>query len=157
MIPFAERLAFPARATTDRRASARVLGLIAAHATLCQRRRARDPEGRVVATVDDYRAVFALVRPLVDDDRDGLSPRAVTLLRALLDPPARGARGVARADAAKLLGGSYATARRTIDELVDREALRQVAGEYPRRWRLVEAAARSLDAGGGLTDPSELK
>ena len=153
VIPFAERLAFPARATTDRRASARVLGLVAAHATLCQRRRARDHDGRVVATVDDYRAVFALVRPLVDDDRDGLSPRAVTLLRAL----PTGARGVARVDAAKLLGGSYATARRAIDELVDREALRPVAGEYPRRWRLVDAVSHALDQAGGLTDPSELK
>ena len=154
VIPYAERLVFPARSTTDRRASARVLGLVAAHAALCQRRRARDRDGQVVATVDDYRAVFELVRPLVDHDRDGLSPRAVALLRALPAGADRG--GVTRLDAARLLGGSYATARRALDELVDREALRPVAGAYPRRWRLVEAVARALDPAGGLIEPDAL-
>ena len=155
MIPYAEHLAFPARSTTDRRASARVLGLVAAHAALCQRRRARDRDGQVVATVDDYRAVFELVRPLVDHDRGGLSPRAVALLRAL--PAGADRSGVTRLDAARLLGGSYATARRALDELVDREALRPVAGAYPRRWRLVDVVARALDPAGGLTEPGALK
>jgi len=153
VIPFAERLTFPARTTTDRRSSARVLALVAAHTLLCQRRRKID-KTRIVATPDDYRVVHALVRPLVDDDQDGLSPRATALLRALPMPGAEG--GVTRHDAAKVLAWSYGTARRAIDELVDHEVLRPVAGDYPRRWRVVEAVAQALCGAGGLTDPDDL-
>lgn len=150
VIPFAERLVFPARTTTDRRGSARVLALVAAHAVLCSRRRRID-KSKIVAEPEDYRVVHALVRPLVDDDRDGLSPRATALLRTL---PAGGS--VTRDEAAKVMTWSYSTARRAIDELVGREALRPVEREYPRRWRVVEAVARALDQGGGLTDPDEI-
>ena len=150
VIPFAEKLIFPARTTTDRRGSARVLALVAAHAVLNARRRKIDTS-KIVATPEDYRVVHALVRPLVDDDRDGLSPRATALLRAL---PAGGS--VTRDEAARTMTWSYSTARRAIDELVEREALRPVEREYPRRWRVVEAVARALDQGGGLTDPDEI-
>ena len=149
LIPFAERLTFPARTTTDRRSSARVLSLVAAHAVLSQRRRKRDKD-RIVATPEDYRIVHGLVRPLVDDDQDGLSPRATALLRALPEG------GVTRHDAAKVMAWSYSTARRAIDELADHEVLRPVAGDYPRRWRIVEAVARAIDGAGGLTHPDDL-
>ncbi len=43
-----------------------LLSLVAAHAMLHQATRARDAQGRIVATLDDYRAVHALVGAAVD-------------------------------------------------------------------------------------------
>jgi hypothetical protein len=93
VIPFATRLRFPARTATDRRLSAQVLGLVAALALLRQRQRGRDRKGRVVATADDYKVVFDLLKPVFQDSVDGLSPRAARAYRVLTGAaPARRSR-----------------------------------------------------------------
>lgn len=67
-IPYAERLAalVPAREVRMRRDFPQLLTLIQAHALLHQRQRARDACGRLVATLEDYRAVYTLVAPLYE-------------------------------------------------------------------------------------------
>jgi hypothetical protein len=62
-IPFAESLALeiPPVAVRLRRDFSTLLALIRAHALLHRMSRAKDPTGRVVATLDDYREVRALV------------------------------------------------------------------------------------------------
>ncbi|WP_038038048.1 hypothetical protein [Thermorudis peleae] len=65
-IPYAERLA--ERVSADlvrmRRDFPQLLNLICAHALLHQRQRERDTHGRIIATLEDYRAVYQLVAPL---------------------------------------------------------------------------------------------
>ena len=71
-IPFAERLAqmMPPVAVRLRRDFKTVLMLIRAHALLHQATRLKDESGCVVATLDDYRAVHALVADLVAEGID---------------------------------------------------------------------------------------
>lgn len=67
VVPFAGRIAAicDASATRMRRDFQAVLGLVQAHTLLHQTRRARDRQGQVVATVDDYAAVYGLVADLM--------------------------------------------------------------------------------------------
>jgi hypothetical protein len=66
-IPFAQVLAerIPAVAVRLRRDFGALLCLIRAHAILHQATRERDPEGRIIATLDDYAVVRELVADLV--------------------------------------------------------------------------------------------
>lgn len=65
-IPYAGQLAdrVPAGLVRARRDFSQLLGLIASHALLHQRRRDRDRHGRIVANQRDYEAVFALAAPI---------------------------------------------------------------------------------------------
>ena len=65
VVPYAPALAkaIPPVAVRLRRDFGAVLGLVKAHAILHQASRERDPEGRIIATLDDY----AVVRDLVAD------------------------------------------------------------------------------------------
>lgn len=152
VIPFAQRLDFPARTTKDRRDHQKLLTLVAAHALLHQLQRERDDTGRVVAIVDDYRAVHGLVHDLVTNDLEGLSPRAGALYRVL----ASGERPhVTRREAAALLATSYMSAKRALDELVAQELLQATGREHPRRYRLVDTSL--LGPGASLTSPDALE
>src|SRR5262249_5663280 len=129
-IPFAPRLAFPTSTTKARRDNVKLLSLVGAHALLYQRQRERDPEKRVIATVQNYNAVFELFAPLVEAEVDDLSPQGAALYRALV----RERRGpVTRREVAALLGWSYGTTRRALDELAAHELLRLTNEDVPRR------------------------
>lgn len=152
VVPFATRLTFPARTTKDRRDHPKLLTLVAAHALLHQRQRERDGEGRLLATVADYAAVHGLIQRLVAGHLDGLSPRAARLYRRLAagEPP-----HITRREAAALLGTSYMTAARVLDELLAQELVREVAKEKPRRYRVIDTSL--LGPGVTLTPPEELE
>jgi hypothetical protein len=79
-VPFAEALAeqIPPVAVRLRRDFATLLSLVRAHALLHQATRPRDGAGRIVATLDDYRAVRALVADLLAErgGRHGPADRA---------------------------------------------------------------------------------
>ena len=68
-IPYAHVLAEKAspRAVRLRRDFGQLLSLIQAHAILHQGSRERDGQGRIVATLDDYRAVYDLVLPVISE------------------------------------------------------------------------------------------
>ncbi len=68
-IPFAHDLAdkVDPRAVRLRRDFGQVLNLVAAHAILHQASRQRDEYGRILATIDDYRAVYHLVIDIVSE------------------------------------------------------------------------------------------
>jgi hypothetical protein len=150
-IPFATKLAFPARDTTDRREQPKMLGLVAAHALLNQRHRETDSMGRLVATLDDYRAVFDLYAPLVEAEFEDLSTRAAALYRALTKTKSTGA--ISRRDAAGLMSWSYTTTRRALDELLAHELLKLADNESPKRYRVLDVPAAEAS---GLTPPDEL-
>lgn len=152
--PFATRLSFPARSTRDRREQEKLLGLVASHALLHQRRRERDDQGRLVARVDDYRAVYELYWPLIEGQVEDLSPRAAALYRALARR--EGSTPVARREAAALLGWTYTTTRRALDELMAHELVKLVEGDAPRRYRVLDAAAAAPAGVTGLVHPDSL-
>jgi DNA-binding MarR family transcriptional regulator len=152
VIPFATKLDYPTRTTKDRRDNAKLLTLIATHALLVQRQRKRDREGRLLATVEDYEIVYELLRPQVDAELDGLSARAATLYRTLLD----GDRvPFTRREVADLLGWSYMTTKRTLDELVGNELVYVSDHEYVRSYALLEVSP--LGNAASLKKPSEIK
>jgi hypothetical protein len=54
-----------------------ILELIRAHAVLHQASRGRDAHGRIVATLDDYKAVRELIAPLINEGVDASVPETV--------------------------------------------------------------------------------
>jgi DNA primase len=152
VIPYAGALDFPARTSADRRGNQKLLGLIASHALLCQRRRATDERGRIVATQDDYRIVHDLLRPEVERDLDGLSPRAARAYRLLVESSDR---PLTRRETAGHLGWGYNTAKRALLELVDHELATISDRGPPARYWVLDASV--LGSGGRLVAPAELK
>jgi DNA primase len=152
VIPFATKLDYPTRTTKDRRDNQKLLTLIATHALLMQKQRKRDAEGRLVATVEDYRIIYDLLRPQVDAELDGLSPRASTLYRRLYDGDRT---PFTRRDAADLLGWSYMTTKRALDELVAHELVYLSDQEYVRSYQLLEVSVLGKTA--SLKKHSEIK
>ncbi|MBX3467756.1 MAG: hypothetical protein KF878_12805 [Planctomycetes bacterium] len=134
VIPFAAKLTFPARTTADRRASAKLLGLVAAHALLHSRQRERDREGHVVATVADYAVVHALVQPALDAAALDLSPRAARVLRWMTEHEGE---ATDRREVASAMGWSYNTAKKALAELAAQELVRVVEPGPPARYRLL--------------------
>jgi hypothetical protein len=151
VIPFATQLRYSNRTTKDRRDNAKLLTLVAAHALLHQRQRERDRQGRLLAIVDDYRVIYELLRPSVDEAIEGLSPRATALYRALLD---RERDPFSRREVADLLGWSYMTTKRTIDELLGNELVAVTDRDYVRSYVVVETSVVSNV--GSLTSPAEI-
>ena len=150
VIPFAEQLDFPARTTRDRREQQKLLSLVAAHALLHQRQRARDAAGRVVATVADYEAVHRLLAAVVEQSQDGRSPRAARVYRLLADTE----EPLTRREVAERIGWNYMTSARALDELVAQELVTVVERQAPRRYQAL--ATPRLVAASALTAPAAL-
>ncbi len=164
VLPFAERLEYPARTTRDRRDQQKLLGLVAAHALLHQRQRERDAQGRIVATIADYAAIHALLAAVLEQSQDGLSPRAGRVYRLL----AEAQEPLTRREIAARIGWNYMTSVRALDELVAQELVAVVEKAPPRRYQLLGAVGALGTAGltkpaaltpssGGLTPPTAAK
>jgi hypothetical protein len=78
-IPYAKKLAelIPPVAVRLRRDFGALLNLIRAHTLLHQASRERDAEGRIVATIEDYAAIRALVADLVSEGIEATVPATV--------------------------------------------------------------------------------
>jgi len=142
VIPFAERLRFPARTTHDRRGNEKLLGLVASHALLHQRQRERDPRGQVVATPEDYAAVYGLLQPVLAAELDELSPRAAQVYRCLIDA----GEPLARRDVAKRLRCGYNTAKRALADLLAQELVSTVPGGPPTLYRVLDVSVLGTSA-----------
>jgi hypothetical protein len=84
IIPYANQLveAIPPLAVRFRRDASAVLSLVKAHALLYQAQRHRCPDGRVVATVDDYRAVHSIGARIMEESAGKRPPeRVVTVVQ----------------------------------------------------------------------------
>ncbi|MHB1295305.1 MAG: hypothetical protein ACYC4R_09980 [Anaerolineae bacterium] len=114
-IPFAHRLAAGTHPTAVRlrRDFGRVLVLIQAHALLHQANRQRDAQGRIIATVDDYAAVYKLVVDLVAEGVEmAVSPTVREAVEAVRDLQTRLGRPVGMRDLAEQLGIDRTSANR---------------------------------------------
>lgn len=150
VLPFAERLEYPARTTRDRRDQLKLLGLVGAHALLFQRQRERDAEGRVLATVADYAAIHRLLVAVLEQSQDGLSPRAGRVYRLL----AQSEDALTRREIAEAIGWNYMTSVRALDELVKQELVAVVEKKPPRRYQLLGAVG--VLGTQGITPPAAL-
>ncbi len=150
VIPYAERLTFPSRTSADRRGNQKLLGLVAVHTLLCQRRRDRDSQGRLVALARDYRAIHDLLNAFVAQEVEDLSPRAAQLYRNLGEH----GKSVSRREASGLWGTSYNTAKRSLAELEDQELVILSDPGPPRRYRILDRSV--LGAGAELVPPDAL-
>jgi len=79
VIPFIEQLArgIAPVATRLRRDFKKIIGLIQAHALLHRATRSVDPDGRVIATREDYRAVYGIVADLISEGVGASVPEIV--------------------------------------------------------------------------------
>jgi hypothetical protein len=155
VVPFADRLKalYPAAQVRARRDFPQLLALIQAHALLCQRRRAEDERGRVVATLDDYAAVHRVAGAAFSGVMAaGCTPavrETVQAVAALVGaPPA----GVSVAAVAKHLGLDHSAASRRVHAAMrggwlvndephrNRPALLRVGDPLPRACVLLSPA-----------------
>jgi hypothetical protein len=111
-IPYARTLAYlvPPVAVRLRRDFGAVLSLIRAHALLHQASRARDDDGKVIATIDDYAVVYELVFDIVSEGVEATVPVTV---RELVEAVAGSEEPLSIAQLATLLSlDKSATSRR---------------------------------------------
>jgi len=161
VIPFADRLTFPAAWMRARRDHARFLNLIEVSAFLHQHQRTRQ-NGAIVASVDDYQVAYELAgEVLADTFSDLRKPLRVAYerIRVLFREEDTGS--VSRREIRERLSVPDSTVRRWLTELVELEYLevveagRKGAGKATR-YRLAERGPKD-ELLLGLRKPEELR
>jgi hypothetical protein len=142
IIPYARELADRTKplAVRLRRDFGALLGLIKALAILHQRSRKRDPEGRFVASLDDFAAVRELVEGIVAQAVDATVSKetreTVDAVKALL---AAGKEEVSNLEVARKLNLDKSAASRRIAAAVEKGYLNNLEDKKGRPSRLVLA------------------
>jgi hypothetical protein len=139
-IPFAERLAemVPPLAVRLRRDFKTVLMLIRAHALLHQATRPRDRKGRVVATLEDYKAVRALIGSLVAEGIDAtVKPEMRQIVEATSCLLGDGNSEVRQTDLVRVLKLDKSSVSRRVAAALDAGFLRNLEERKGRPARLV--------------------
>jgi hypothetical protein len=122
-IPYAHDLAAKAnpKAVRLRRDFGQVLALIQAHAILHQESRGRDAQGRIVATLDDYRAVYDLVLPIISEGVEAaVSPTLRETVEAVTELSRRHDRPVSVTELAQRLKLDKSATSRRVRVALDR-------------------------------------
>jgi hypothetical protein len=139
-IPFADSLAqmVPPLAVRLRRDFKTILVLIRAHALLHQATRTRDESGRVVATLDDYCAVRAMVADLV---AEGIEATVKPEVREIVEAAARlladGSAEVRQTDLTRKLKLDKSSISRRVAAALDGGSLKNLEDRKGRPARLV--------------------
>ncbi|MHB0858009.1 MAG: CHC2 zinc finger domain-containing protein [Anaerolineae bacterium] len=158
VIPYAQALAARVNplAVRMRRDFGRVLALIMAHALLHQASRARDAHGRVVATLEDYQAVYDLVVDLVAEGVEAtVSPTVRATVEAVAALQREGDGGVGMRDLAENLGLDRSAASRRVRSAIDLGYLENLEDKRGRPARL-KVAAPLPEQGAVLPAPADL-
>jgi hypothetical protein len=116
-IPYADEVAIlaDARAVRLRRDFGAVLNLVRAHAILHQGTRARDSQGRILATLDDYAAVYHLVIDIIAQGVQAMvDARIRDTVEAVKELDTRKDPGIGLASIAKALGIDKSAASRRV-------------------------------------------
>ena len=155
VVPFADRLRalYPADQVRARRDFSQLLALIQAHALLCQRRRAVDGRGRVVATLEDYAAVHRVAAAAFSGVMAaGCTPAVRQVVAAVGELAAQHPASVAAV--AKRLGLDHSAASRRVHAAIRGGWL---VNDEPHRNRpaLLRVGA-PLPSASVLPDPAEL-
>ncbi len=156
VIPFAERIEFPATSVRHRREHERFLGLIEASALLHQHQRLKDG-GTIVATEADFTVAVRLVARQLSDAHQGLGQQARSLLDLLVS---RGVTLATMEDLARLRPEwNRNTFRTALKELMALDYITSPCGGRGKRreYRLVASgAAMTATAGVRLRQVGEL-
>jgi hypothetical protein len=134
-VPYAEALArrIPATAVRMRRDFPHLLSFIRAHALLHQATRWRDESGRIVATLDDYDAVKALLNDVLSEGHEAtVGPTVRETVQAVADLCQRRAGGVQLNDVAARLKLDKSTTSRRVRVAIEHGYL---ANDEERRGR----------------------
>jgi hypothetical protein len=137
VIPFDKCVAvqIPAKATRLRRDWRAVRSLIRAHAMLHQETRAKDGQGRIVATIgDDYARVHGLVAELV---AEGIGMTVPATVRETVDAVANGPGAMKVTEIAAALGIERSAAQRRVQTARDRGYLTNMEDRHGRPARYV--------------------
>jgi len=127
-IPFATALValIPPLSVRLRRDVQQVLSLIKTHAILHQQNRERDEQGRIVATLDDYAAIYRLVADLISQGIEAtVSDKMRETVEAVKTLTARHMGGVSYKAVSVFLGLDKSSAKRRCDDAIDRDYIRK--------------------------------
>jgi hypothetical protein len=157
-IPYSKQLAklVPPVAIRLRRDFGALLALIRAHAVLHQLSRDTDDKGRIVATVDDYRAVRGLVADvLAEGVGSTVSETIRETVKAVEKLAPRHKDGVPAAAVAEILKLDKSAARRRLLQANDRDYVHNEEDRKgrPGRWVIGEPLPESVEL---LPDPDKL-
>ncbi len=136
-IPFAKELAvqIPPVAVRLRRDFGAVLALIKAHAILHQVTREITPDGNIIATIDDYRAVRGLVADLIAEGVEATVPESIRETVKAVDNITGDS--ISIGELAKTLRLDKSVASRRVRAAVDRGYLKNLEEKKGRSARLV--------------------
>lgn len=156
-IPYATALAeqVPPVAVRLRRDFGSILALIRAHAVLHQATRDRDDQGRIVASIDDYRQVRELVAHVV---AEGVGVTVSDTVRETVDAVARlaGTEGVMAREVGEVLGLDKSNVSRRLKMAADGGFVRNLEDKRgrPGRWVVGDPLPETVDL---LPDPDALE
>ena len=130
LIPYATPLVLPGRAgpVRDRRDFTALLNLISAHAVLHIGTRERNSEGRIVATLADYEAVYRIAEAVFEAGNSGLTRKQREAVEAVQGLHKAGARGTVRAIMERLNGLSRSSVQSRLNQGKGLGYLRRVDG-----------------------------
>jgi hypothetical protein len=154
VIPFAERISFPAQRVQDRRDAGLFFGLMEASALLHAKRRQRDAHGALVADEADFHLAERAARGVLGVPQDGLPERAQVLLTTL--KAAGGTAFTIPQLSALLPQMPRTTLRAALNDLVQLDVLGSPDGGRGRRARVFRLLPGGF--GSGVSDlPSQAR
>jgi hypothetical protein len=158
-IPFADKLILSASSLIARRAFPQLLGVIEAVALLRQFRKKHHDDGHIVATVEDYRIAYGLMRPILQRTFAPVGERALGLMATISNQDLVPQQRFTRADCQKWTGLSATEIRNRINVLVEAGLIEILSGNRGSKYSYCVTGAREAEGQGpvGLITPEELK
>lgn len=158
VVPFADRLAEligrSVLATRINRDFARLISLIKSVAIIRHTKRDKDEDGRLVATIDDYKVVYALVKDIYGTSITGANENVRKVVKTVSDLKAAGVKKVTQAAVRKKLDFTKMQALRAVRTAINNEWL---VNQEPGKGRPADLiVGELLPEEIGLPKPSEV-
>jgi hypothetical protein len=158
-IPFTDKLVLSTTSLVARRAFPQLLGVIEAVALLRQFLKKEHDDGHIVATVEDYRIAYGLMRPILQRTFAPVGERAISLMATISTQDLVPRQSFTRADCQKWTGLSATEIRNRLIILVEAGLIEILSGNRGSKYSYCVTGAREAECPGpvGLITPKELK